>query len=239
MSRRKEQKRRHAANKERTNQLSNFTVEGTRRGGFRVDKPTMASSQFSDALRYVSINSWKITYDDGTEVETKTMLGRLVISSHPNPPGCENIMAIPGLHLSFAKEETARKILMEYAVDEKRIVTLDLETAKRIFARSGYTGEEPQLVTEPKLLDLWEVGKTYDATSKPRFRQVANGIIAAAMGMPFWKDSGLWTTAICKRYIEGELSFESIAGYGILQGEIEKQVLLRNVEQLNELDINW
>lgn len=170
----------------------------------------------------------------------KSMLGRMIISSKPKPtPECDEIMAVPGLHLSFAREEHARRLLKEFVYEDVRMLAFDEETAKALFARSGYLN--CQLTQSPvqRLFDIWSVSEGRDVEKKPRFRQVINGVIAAALGVPFWKDSGLWTTETARRYIEGDLSFDKFLGYSVLAGAIDNQKLVVVAQSLQNLDVEW
>lgn len=173
------------------------------------------------------------------------MLGRLIVSSTPEPPGTVNIMGVPGLHLSWAAEAAARVILKEYSIPDAdfRIVAYDSQTAKQILARSGFLARTPVESSASELLDAWQTPKvTFPSEPefrKPRFKDKIHGVVAAAYGLPFWRDGGLWTTDAYANYVEGKLSFDKPVGFSILQGLEEQQKIAKAAAALQQMNIDW
>ena len=173
------------------------------------------------------------------------MLGRLCISTTTDLSGAVYIMGIPGLHLLWADEKSARGLLTEYELPEQdfRLLAADEKAAVYIVARAGYVAQQPQKTAATSLLNLWSTPPVTHPDEqrfrKPKFRDKMHGIIAAAYGVPFWKSSGLWCLNEHADYVEGKLSFDKLTGFSVLKGFEERNQLVKTASLLQSIDVEW
>ena len=160
--------------------------------------------------------------------------GRLIISNGRFADAGEEIMGHNGLFIYFCPEDKARELLVEYEDihKEKRCVTPNEATARAVFEMSSTYFGGP--TGETKLLNLW----TGEKNCKPNFPSPADAVKAGLIGIPFWKDRGMWTTEVGNDIIQNQ-RFTDAMGYAVLDNAHEALAVNRAAQVLENFDLDF